>query len=222
MLQWNRTFLDFFAKSGRAYNDAEKYGVKILTEIGAKYVVIGVHHLTGAENAGNHHVYCDVLDEHGQRIHNALVGILQRGVGQFFVRVDKPANEPGCNHVLHSNVSNNTVFVSAQGELSERVDGLKSDHPDEESGNTIGHHSFYVVWQRRDTAQPAPLPAPLPAPDNDLLRDILLTQKSHTAAFARIEQMLINKNTISPAAAQNHLSELQQVTENFEKLIRAA
>ena len=233
--RWNKTFLAHYREAGKAYNDAFNYGVSVLgaeEPTAPHYAVIGVHHLSGTENAGNHHVYCDVLDEQGNRLNNVVVGIHQKNIGQFFARVDKPANEPGCNHVLHSNVSDNTVFVSTAGYESERVQGLRSSHPDEGPGNNIGHHSFYVVWQRlqsRPPVKPEPpavKPEPPPPAGSDeallaiqrLLELILQNQAAQSLALKRIEELVTGKH-INPAMARILQAELQRLVEQFENLL---
>lgn len=234
--RWNQIFLDYYQESGRAYNDAVNYGVVTLETsepTAPHFAVIGVHHLSGAENAGNHHVYCDVLNERGDRLKDVVVGIHQKGVGQFFARVDKPANEPGCNHVLHSNVSDNTVFISTAGYESERVQGLRSSHPDEGPGNNIGHHSFYVVWQRlqsRPPVKPEPpvvKPEPPPAAGNDeallaihrLLELVLQNQAAQSLALKRIEELLSSSRHINPAMARMLHTELGRLVEQFGNLL---
>ena len=139
------------------YNDAAKYKVdiKFLPSIerpaDAKqyWHVIGVHHLSGAENMGNHHVYCDVLDESGKRINGARLTLLQAGSPPVFAVVDKPASEAGTNFPLWKADRATVAVVWPDSPLpSEQVTGLSSAHPDEEVGNTLFHHSFYVVFQR--------------------------------------------------------------------------
>ena len=129
-------------------NDATAYGVSIVeAEVppGALYWrVARVHHLTPAENGGNHHIYFDVLDETGQRINGARLRITWDG-GEDYVTVDKPANEPGTNFPMWRG---QVCRVEAEGLPSDQVLGLKSGHPDEAPGNTWFHHSFLIVYER--------------------------------------------------------------------------
>ncbi len=129
-------------------NDATAYGVSIVeAEVppGEPYWrVARVHHLTPAENGGNHHIYFDVLDETGQRIHGARLRITWDG-GEDYVTVDKPVNEPGTNFPMWRG---QVCRVEAEGLPSDQVLGLKSGHPDEAPGNTWFHHSFLVVYER--------------------------------------------------------------------------
>lgn len=161
---YNRQFLEKVNRGEPIYNDAAKYnvGVKTLSDItvplNAKqyWRVVGVHHLTGAENMGNHHVYCDVLDGTGRRINQSRLMLKQGTSPPLYAVVDKPANEAGTNFPMWSNTrADVSVAYPVDSPLpSEAATGLRSDHADEEIGNTWGHHSFYVVFQL--TTIPAP------------------------------------------------------------------
>lgn len=156
---YNRQFLTKVKSNEPVFNNADRYGVAIkkLSEIsvpvGAEkyWRVIGVHHLTGAENMGNHHVYVDVVDEDGVRLNGSRLVLTQGNAAPVFAVVDKPANEAGTNFPMWSSTR---ATVAVEDSLpSESVSGLRTDHADEEIGNTWGHHSFYVVFQR------TPIPA---------------------------------------------------------------
>ncbi|MCB0195832.1 MAG: hypothetical protein KDJ65_28035 [Anaerolineae bacterium] len=151
-----RQFLTKVKSKEPVFNNAAKYGVKIkrLSEIsvplGAKkyWRVVGVHHLNGTENVGQHHVFCDVLDEDGVRINGSRLVLTQGNSAPVFAVVDKPAHEAGTNFPMWSSTR---ATVAVHHDLpSEAVFGLRTDHADEEIGNTWGHHSFYVVFQRTD------------------------------------------------------------------------
>lgn len=151
---YNRIFLTKVVSKEPIFHNAERYGVAIknLQEIslplGVKkyWRVVGVHHLTGPENMGNHHVYCDVLDEDGRRINGSRLVLTQGNTAPVFAVVDKPVNEAGTNFPMWS--SNRATVAVDDALPSESVNGLRTDHADEEIGNTWGHHSFYIVFQR--------------------------------------------------------------------------
>ncbi len=156
---YNQQFLEKVKQKEPVYNDAAakyKIGIKFLSEIdvpdgAAQYWrVIGIHHLTGAENMGNHHIYCDVLDEEGNRIERARLVMHQVDTDPSFAIVDKPAHEAGTNFPLwKADKANVAVIWPEDNPLpSEQAVGLSTGHPDEEVGNTLFHHSFYVVFQR--------------------------------------------------------------------------
>lgn len=156
---YNQQFMQKVQNKEPVYNDAAaryNVGIKFLPEIqipdGATHYwrVIGVHHLTGAENMGNHHIYCDVLDEEGKRLNGVRCVMFQANTDPVFAVVDKPANEPGTNFPLWKadKATVAIVWPDVKPLPSEQVIGLSSGHPDEEVGNTLFHHSFYVVFQR--------------------------------------------------------------------------
>jgi hypothetical protein len=155
---YNQQFLAQVRNNQAIINNAAKYGVQVqpISNLGAAqqyWRVVGIHHLTGPENMGNHHTYVDVLDEQGKRINGARLVLKQEGAAPVFAVVDKPANEAGTNFPMWSNTRATVAVESALP--SEAVTGLRSDHADEEVGNTWGHHSFYVVFQRTTASQGA-------------------------------------------------------------------
>ena len=140
------------ALAGGTVNDAVAYGVEIQpaqVEKGQKcWKVIKVHHLSPVENHGNHNVYVDLLDEEGNRIYGAKARMTWQG-GQGEATIDKPEDEPGTNFPLWKH---QVGTVEGVGLPSDKVVNLHSGHPDEPGppawGNTLFHHSFYVVFQR--------------------------------------------------------------------------
>ncbi len=166
---YNNQFLQTAKTTGQPFNDATAYEVKVNPAVnvgnGQNYWrVVGIHHLTGAENRGNHHVYADVLDENGRRINGSRLVLMQGGSNPLYAVIDKPANEAGTNFPMWSNTKG---ALAVEGAPSESVGVLRSDWADEDSGNTWGHHSFYVVFQRTaggSVTAPAPAPSPIPGP----------------------------------------------------------
>lgn len=157
--EYNTQFLEKVKNKEPIYNDAAaKYQVdiKFLPDIEVPddatqyWRVIGVHHLTGAENMGKHHVYCDVLDEEGKRIDRARLVLFQADTDPVFAVVDKPAHEAGTNFPMWKTdkATVSVVWPEDSPLPSEQVMGLSTGHLDEEVGNTLFHHSFYVVFQR--------------------------------------------------------------------------
>ncbi|MEX1020539.1 MAG: N-acetylmuramidase domain-containing protein [Litorilinea sp.] len=126
---------------------------------GARYWrVAGIYHLSPAENKGKHAIYVDVVDEQEQRVRDSELRLDWGWEGQqpdqqsTPKRFDKPDHEPATNVDLYLG-QKTWICVTGDGLPSDRVVNLHSNHPDEpEPGgnkwNTIGHHSFYVVFQR--------------------------------------------------------------------------
>lgn len=157
---------DFLADPGKIMPNA-RYGITVKladTLPGQPYWrAIGIRHLNGDENRGNHHVYVDVLDEQGKRIKGARIGILNSNLPPVYAVIDKPDNEPGANAPMSSG---DLLALYVHGEHpSEKAQGFRSTHPDEPPGNTWGHHSFYVVFQKtKEGSGPTPEPEPQPEP----------------------------------------------------------
>ncbi len=154
---YNRQFLKKVKLDEPVFNNSASYGVEITkisdtsvpVEAEQYWRVIGVYHLKGSENMGNHHTYCDVLDGDGKRINQSRLALTQGNAAPLFAVVDKPANEAGTNFPVwaKTRVAVSVAYPGDNPLPSESVTGIRSDHPDEEPGNTWGHHSFYVVFQ---------------------------------------------------------------------------
>ena len=169
---YNKQFLAKVKSEEPIYNNATSYGVQVKSisdisvPLNAKqyWRAIGVHHLTGAENMGNHHAYCDVVDADGQRINGTRLVLTQSNTAPLYAVIDKPANEAGTNFPMWSH-TRATVAVASPNDNplpSEEVGILRTDHADEEVGNTWGHHSFYVVFQLATISQPETPPVEPP------------------------------------------------------------
>ena len=209
---YNNQFVQAVQTSGQSYNDAANYGVQVnpVPNFGNArqyWRVVGVHHLTGDENRGNHHVYADVLDENGRRINGSRLELLQGGSNPLYAVVDKPPNEAGTNFPMWSN-TRGTLAVKWPGDgplPSESVGILRSDFADEGSGNTWGHHSFYVVFQRTPVAavtQPQPTPPSEPEPPPPTTPSMTLEEAIATAGQPLI--VPLNHNAMFYIVAKQH------------------
>lgn len=142
-------------------NDALKYGVRIIpAEVAAGQLywqVIGVRHLDPVENTGKHNLYAELLDENGKRVRDPNIRLARGWEGQRpdetapLTAFDKGDNEPATNIPIDRNQN---LWVRVADTLpSDRVENLHTKHADEvgpngELWNSIGHHSFYVIFQR--------------------------------------------------------------------------
>lgn len=154
---------DFKAKAlaNPVINDAHGYGVDILPSASKEnWRIIGVHHLTGEENRGGHHLYLEALD--GERV-RGFVGWTWEGrqVGEKAdpIVLDKPLNEPAGNIGLGAPQTVQAWMLGREindRDSSDVVTGIHTRHADEEAGNTFGHHSFYVVFQKTVATDPEP------------------------------------------------------------------
>ena len=138
-------------------NDAVAYGVRVVevdVEPGVEYwKVTRVHHLSPEENHGRHHVFLDAVDEAGNRLFGSCALIRWDGGSERIV-IDKPLGEPGTNFPLWKW---QICSVEMLDLLSDRVENLRTDHPDEDSGNSLFHHSFSVTVQRTIASLSDPL-----------------------------------------------------------------
>ncbi len=175
---WNRRFI-----ADPDYNDASSFGVVIERHTPARgerfWKIIGVHHLTPEENSGNHHLYLEVLNSDGDRI-KPVAWISWGWEGQRSdesaspARGDKPDSEPianigiGWGQIIEASCAGRNSVFGTDG-LSDKVKGIHTNHPDEDQGNTQGHHSFYVCFQEKIASGsdviPPPDPEPEPTPD---------------------------------------------------------
>lgn len=143
-------------------NQAGAYGVTVKAadvRAGERYwKAVQIRHLPPDENRGRHHVFVDALDEHGQRAADPKLRIGWTWVGRRAderadpVRLDKPANEPMGNVPINSGQIM-SVSMLGDGIPSDLVHGMHTKWADEMgrdgvAGNTMGHHSFQVVFQR--------------------------------------------------------------------------
>ena len=169
---YNKKFLETIQSTGKYFDDAtQNYAVEIVEADVAEgetyWRLIGVHHLLPRENGGNHHVYLDVLDENGKRIRpTAWVGWSWLGrrpeESAPPVPSDKPDNEPGTNVVINRGQIIEVWVVGTNRDAKDKSDMVKNlhaNHPDEvlpdgAKLNTIGHHSFYVAFQRTKKTVP--------------------------------------------------------------------
>lgn len=202
--KYNEQAMVYFEEHGVALNQALKYWEEVGNpdlprptikpvdtlepplvyglEDGDEYIaIIGLFHLTGGENWGNHHLYIDLIDENGERIytHDPPLYLYYGWEGMTReqerttdpIRIDKPKFEPGANiglkweQILNGFHINNIPCDRFNG-IHIRYGDLEPDgKPD--PGNRRGHHSHYMVLQKR-IFRTTPLPSePFPTPPSD-------------------------------------------------------
>jgi hypothetical protein len=160
---YNSTFLTQ-AQTTRALAQPDpKYDVRLqptAAPAGATcWRIIGVHHLTPEENRSRHHAFVEVLDEQGQRVRNPNLKIGWTWEGRnepdLTAPLEKNNDEPAGDVPIEKGVRL-ALWLTGDGLPSDRVFNLHCDHPDERAGNeilnSIGHHSYYIVFQRTTQA----------------------------------------------------------------------
>lgn len=118
--------------------------------------VVLVHRLRPEENQGNHHVYVDLLDEHGNWLTKEDAAQLKfvaswegRTENEPLTKVsfDKVSGEPLANIPIWKG-QKLMVWVEDYSQVSDVVSNLHGDWDDEGVGNTRFHFSYYVIFQR--------------------------------------------------------------------------
>ena len=173
-------------------NHAAEYGVSIQLASpigGALWRIIDVHHMTPAENHGQHNLFALVIDEQGARVTNPDLRLLFTWQGR---RNDEPAPPAPLTKTGERYMADVPIFpgqilsawIGGDGISSDVVDGLSTNHPSDGDGNSPGHHSYEVTWQRQqfDAPQPEPPVPPIePPPDHDSIKNIDLELTATTS-----------------------------------------
>lgn len=134
--------------------DLDKYGITIgrTADRAPAYRLTQIRKLTGDENRGSQNIFVRVWDETGRRLTWPDLRIRASAGRPDVFRdylLDKPATaiERGHGDVpMYPRTPYTVSIVDARGHRSDQVAGLRTDHPDEEQGNTWGHHSFYLEF----------------------------------------------------------------------------
>jgi len=138
-------------------NLAAAYGVTIqpAPETVAAWRATSVRRLTGAQNQGKHNVFIKVLAPNGDRDRNGNLRIMWTWEGKRPDELAPPAllDKPDRGELGHGNVPINknqvlSVWIQGDGIASDRVVGMRTNFPDEGPGNTWGHYSYEVIFQR--------------------------------------------------------------------------
>ncbi len=185
---YNARFVQNARSNAEPLNADPKFGVRVVKAEVAEgetyWRLIGVHHLLPEENASKHNIYIEALDEQGNRVRSPIAWAGWTWEGRRPneradpVPLDKPDNETGGDIAIHFG-QKASVWIKGLGrdanDKSDRVENLHTAHPDEPLPdgrllNTLGHHSFYIVFQRtrkQALATPVgttPVPATPPPP----------------------------------------------------------
>lgn len=146
-------------------NEALAYGVNIESApSGPAWRAVLVRHLTPEQNGSSHNVFVDVVDAAGNKLprparSNYRIGWKWDGGPELTAPLDKQdaLTERGHGDIVIGKGARVSVWLIGDGLRSDRVTNMHTSHPDEptasgELWNTIGHHSFYVRFQRSETA----------------------------------------------------------------------
>lgn len=130
--------------------------VAIVSVPNALYRVAGIHKLTDGENGGQHHLFFDIWDESGNRVRDVPLVRTNHGGNPLAVFADKPDHETPDIPIWAGEV---LTLTADQGE---GATGIRTDFAGQGPGNTWGHHSYFVGFQKVILEPPPPPPPPVP------------------------------------------------------------
>lgn len=128
-------------------NDAANYAVSIIpAPPGTAWRCIGAYHLKPTENMRGHNCYIEVLDDQGNRTRQPQIAFSRWIDAALELRkLDKPNDEPATNIDIYK--GDTITLRVADAFPSDSVGNIHTRWADEGSGNSWGHHSYYVVFQ---------------------------------------------------------------------------
>ena len=146
-------FITHWNQTQTADNQAAAYDITLVqppVDKGQTYwACIGAYHLTPKENQGKHVLYLEAIDKQDKRVFGTVFKWGWQGQRPDELSPDlvddKPPNELP-NIVIWAN---QTIWAAVRDTIpTGEVRNVRSTHPDEGTGNTWGHHSFYVAFKR--------------------------------------------------------------------------
>lgn len=169
-------------------NLAAVYGVTVEpVSSSPSWKAVSVRRLSAKDNGSSHNVFVKVLQSNGDRDRNPSLRIgwtwegRRPNEGAPSVKLDKgDTNERGHGDVPISNMSQKiAVWIEGDGLASDVVKGMHTNFPDEAPGNTRGHYSYEVIFQRgANVVQPPPdKPTPNPVDVGELWLIVNAMQK---------------------------------------------
>ena len=185
---YNTLAMDHFDKFGLALNEAVEYWEdhgqatalpkpEIMPIDGLKpgdeyYAIIGLFHLPGYQNGNNSHLYFDAIDGEGKRLFGVEFrvewdDITPEEIARLTpIRIDKPINEPGANFGMIWEQVLNSFYIDNPPVPVDRFRGVHIRYENDGEGNNRGHHSHYIVFQKRIFAAPdiPPIDPPIDPP----------------------------------------------------------
>jgi hypothetical protein len=187
---WQRLNRVALSSLQQPLNQAADYGINVIkAPAGPAWRCIGVFKLAPQENKSRRNVFFDVLDELGNRTRQPVINwTWYMDAPTQTVRLDKPDNEPAGDIPVEKSYTV-TLRVNGDGLPSDSVGGIHTRHADEGEGNSWGHHSFYVVFQRQQgniIAPPIDPVGPPPSGDVAALRAENLALRNLVARYRQV------------------------------------
>lgn len=188
------------------YTDASNYGVELFNNFKEPGWRVSCHKLTPLENQGNHNIFFRIIDTNGSINNMQAVKLSWEGMssseGPIYLRDQKGHNELADFAMF----AHRDIAMEISGHC--KITGLTALLPDEPNeqfpeGNTIGHHSFLVLF-RHDSSfvepgpdlekpQPEPEPQPEEPDENKEPQEIDRTIKLQADIVTRTWKITTNK-----------------------------
>ena len=187
---WQRLNRVALSSLQQPLNQAADYGVNVIkAPTGPAWRCIGIFKLAPQENRGRHNVFLDVLDELGNRTRQPIINwTWYMDAPTQTVRLDKPDGEPAADIPVEKSYTV-TLRVNGGGLASDSVGDIHTRHADEGEGNTYGHHSFYVVFQRQPgDILTSPTEKPTTPSDDALTQRVAALEAQMRQAAAMLQQ----------------------------------
>lgn len=175
----------------------EQYGITVerTTVGGVAWRLTGIEKLPAHENMGRHAVYVNAFNTDGTRAKNVYAQAIQAFASSespVVAPLDKPDSpyEQGHGNIPMYREGTYTVFVREGLMASDKVHGLHTRHPDENEGNTWGHHSFRLTFKRSRADTSPPPTEPPPVTTEQRLSEVERQLAALIANYAKLVQHL--------------------------------
>jgi hypothetical protein len=130
----------------------------VTLEAHGDWQAVYIHHLTPDENRGKHNIFVDLLDEAGKPLTATAMRLGYTWEGRRSDELapapalDKQPTEPLGNLPIEKKQRISCWLEENGRRVSDVVRGLHTELPDQGTGNTWGHHSYYVIFWKRSAA----------------------------------------------------------------------
>lgn len=184
-------------------NLAAVYGVTVQAATGSPvWRATSVRRLTGKENGSKRNVFVKVLQPNGDRDRNSALRIGWTWDGRRPGEQAPPAqlDKPDHGELGHGNVPIDkwqkvAVWIEGDDIDSDVVAGMHTNFPDDEPGNTWGHFSYEVIFQRTNAVTIDPPVVDPPTTTPDFAADIAQLR----ATIVAMQQQLAEQSAILDA-----------------------
>lgn len=193
-------FQNHYREHGTIYNDTPEIHpsnlpvIKITSPSGSNWRVLGIHKLTPSENNGQHNVFLEVFCKQNER--EGMRAVYWDWQGRHGTE-----DAPGPVFMAQKgkdNLMDLPIYIPMRIKLwiqnGDEVKWFHSEWPNENAGNTLGHHSYFICFQERAWFEDIPDippdsdldPDPTKKPILLISKDWLDTQEADDNGFIRV------------------------------------